>query len=799
MDEIDTVRGTATCVGGYSGTLFLIRNDIFICEHNLIVNVFQMSIHVRLDNKLNDNIFKLLIHLCRTADKCNKQNCETGKGIAKLAKLLCSLLIKVPDDNNFVKALFKIVRCLISFNLHEDAAEICCYLQPGNLYNPRGDTMNLLMKVLYLWRILVNDVYLPLTNESLNSENYSELKSVMKHEMKMTQIVLNKNYTKQLIVGINGHLDRVAAIDKDKKYFNVFCKYILEYLLELQLYLDKDDKYVIYCHVLRVICRVIHMTIDTTGIESVVKTLDELFRYFETLLAEDEECYQCFQQFQSFCTTLLVPMENLASNSAKNIQNIIYCNLNIAQKYGYAGLKWNALSIAEITEPMFIYWEKCVEADKLMLEHLLDTGILLELMNVFIHINTDEFYVKQVSIKCKWCPGKLCTVKRDLFNAIAMTFRCVNLVCRFPVKTLPAELCAVTRKILEQNIESIIHEIKECECNRWIQLWNTCRNSIYNIGILSEHIYEEGVHLFSFLCTSIFQFEGIESNSKSNLENSKNVENIVSFALHRLSVVRYNNNMYREAMTVCALNALLTCNQSNTKAFHTWTKIKENVPEKVNYANLTMLECLTNDKDKIKSELGFSIDTSKYDFTELCLCEIKNLLKEQITFTNGVAAVLEELKKRQSSNQYAHTVQLLGYYFLGFKYDSSILKYHEQAICDLKQDNSNSVAVLCLEANLSFFMFVEELHIMNKQTHMEMENTKFALCAPKLRELTKIESPNIVPSYTMINVKKDTNLMLCLQKCLKKWKQLFKCYFVSYWKLFIALCYYQKFGSSVMI
>jgi len=733
---------------------------------------------MRPDSKLNNSIFRLLIHLCRVADKCNKQNCETGKDIAKLTKLLCSLLIKIPDDNNFVKALFKIVHCLISFNLHEDAAEICCYLQPGNLYNPQGDTMDLLIKVLSLWRVLVNNTYLTLTNESINIENYSKLKNVMKHEMKMMQIAY-KNYTNYLIMEMSIYLDRIAAIDKDKNYFDDFYKYILEYLSGLQLYLDKDEKYVIYRHILRIICQVICRTINTTGIESAVKTLDELFSYFETLLAEDEECCQCFQQFQDLCMTLLVPMKNLVSDSAKNIQNIIYCNLNIAQKYGYAGgLKWNALIIAEIMESVFTYWEKCIETDKHMLEHLLDTGILSELMKLLIHINIDEFYFKQVSIKCKWCQDKLCTIKRDLYNAIVMKCRCISLVCKFPVKTLPAEVCALARKVLEQNVELIVHEIKECECKRWTQSWNTCRNSIYNIGILSEHVYEESVYLYSFLCTYIFKLERVESSS-IYCENSKNVENIISFALHRLSIVHYNNNMYRKAMTVCALNALLSYNQSNTKAFHTWTNIKKNASEEV--ANLTMLECLINDKDKLKNELGFSFDTSKYDFTELCLHEARNLLKEQIAFTNGVAAVLEKLRKLQPSNQYAHTVQLLGYYFLGFKYDSSILKYHEQAICDLKKDKSNSmVAVLCLEANLSLFIFVEELHIMNKQTHMEMESTKFALFAPKLRDLAETKSSNIVPAYTMINVKKDTNLMLCLQKCLKKWKQLFKCYFVSY-------------------
>lgn len=736
-----------------------------------------MSIRVRPDSKLNDGIFRLLIRLCRVADQCDKQNLETGEGIAKLTKLLCSLLIEIPDDNNFVKVLFKIVKCLISFDLLEDAAEICCYLQPGNLYNPQGDTMNLLVKVLSLWRVLVSNIYLTLTNESFNAETCNKLKSAIRYEMKMIQIAY-KNYTKHLIVELSRHLNRISAIDKDKKYLDDFDKYIFEFLSEMRLYLDKDEKYIIYYHVLRIICHVICKTIDTINIESAIKKLDELSGYFETLLAKDEECCQCFRQFRSLCTALLVPMENLVNDNAKNIQNIIYCNLNIAQKYGYAGgLKWNTLSIPDIVDPMFMYWEKCVEADKHMLTHLLDTGVLLELMNLFIHINIDEFYIEEVSIKCKWCFNKSCTIKRDLYNAVAMKCKCINLICKFPVKTLPAEVCAVTKKILEQNVKSIIHGIKESECTRWIQTWNTCRNSIYNVGLLFEHMYEESVYLFSFLCTSIFQLQEIKSSS-IELENSKNSKEITSFALHRLSSLHCNNNMYRKAMTMCALNALLTCNQSNTKVFRTWIYIKKNAPEEI--ANLTMLECLASDKDKIKSELGFSINTFKCDFTSLCLHEARNLLKEQITFTNGVATVLKKLRKLQPSNQYAHTIQLLGYYLLGFEYDSSILKYYEQAIYDLKQDKSNSVAVLCLEANLSLFMFVEELHIMNKQTSMEMENTKFALCASKLQELAETKSPNVVPAYTMINVKKDTNLMLNLQKCLKKWKQLFKCYFVSY-------------------
>ncbi|XP_011860975.1 PREDICTED: uncharacterized protein LOC105558076 [Vollenhovia emeryi] len=744
----------------------------------------QTSIRVRPSSKLNNDIFKLLLHLCRAADKCHKQHCEAGKGVAKLAKLLCSLLTEVPDDNNFVKALFKIVRCLISLNLHDDAAEICCYLQPGGLYNPRDDTMNLLTKVLSLWQISINN----LTAEPLSAENYNKLKSVLGYEIKMVQIA-HKNYTNYLITEISKYLDRLVAIDKNKTYFDDFYKCALKHLSGVQLHLDEDDKYVIYCHILRIICNIVCRTVDASGIESAMKPLEEQFSYFEALLAEDEECQQCFRQFRVLCTTLLVPMEGIVGDSAKSIRSIVDCDSNVARKYGCAGgLRWNAISAAEIFEPVLAYWEKRVDADKSTLERLLDTDVLLELMNLFVHMNRNEFYSQHVSVKCKSCLGKLCTVKRDLYNALVMKCRLVSLACKFPVKTLPAKVCAVARKIMRRNVEWVIREMKESECKRWRQSWNTCRNLTYNVGILSEHVYEESVSLFTFLCSCISQLDGVEP-SPTDSESFRNLENIISFVLDRLSVVYYSNNLYRKAATVCALNALLTYNQSNTKAFRRWVHIKKITPKEV--ASLSMLECLTSNEDEIMSELGLSIDVSKYDVTALCLREVKSLLEEQVAFENGVAAVLEKLRKLQPSDQYAHTVQLLGYYFLGFNYASSILECHEQAIHDLKQKKSNSVAVLCLEANLSLFTFAENLRVMIKQTQLEIESTTFALCAPKLRDLVENKSPNVVPAYTMINVKKDTNLKLYLQNCLKKWKQLFSRYFkriVKDWEPKLILC-----------
>ncbi|XP_011883835.1 PREDICTED: uncharacterized protein LOC105570963, partial [Vollenhovia emeryi] len=162
----------------------------------------------------------------------------------------------------------------------------------------------------------------------------------------------------------------------------------------------------------------------------------ELLSYFETLLAEDEECRQCFRQFRSLCTTL------------------------------------NSFSV--------------------------DGGCCQR------QCQKDEFYSTHVSVKCKSCLGKLCTVKRDLYNAVVMKCRFVSLVCKFPVKTLPAKACAVTRKIMKQNVEWVICEMKESECKYWRQSWNTCRNLTYNVGAYCLNMCTRKVCvycLFTFLCS----------------------------------------------------------------------------------------------------------------------------------------------------------------------------------------------------------------------------------------------------------------------------------------------------------
>ncbi|XP_011686726.1 PREDICTED: uncharacterized protein LOC105449292 [Wasmannia auropunctata] len=572
-------------------------------------DILLMSSHMR-----PDSILQLLVHLCRTAEKCDKRNYETGKSIAKLTKILCTVVLsKKLADETFVIAIFKITQCLISFNLYEDAVDICFFLDSDYIRcNIREDFLE---KVYYLWNTLTFNTYGTFQIET-NAENYSKFKSVLNKEMEVIQIRY-KNYTTYLLDKINKNLCSLTDF-KYKKYYNNFGQYILECLSKLELYLDENEKYEIYHYIINIICHIINginmwdasnddmKTSKYADMGCTVETLNQFFTYFETVLAEDEECYQCFQQFQNFCKTLLVPMKNLTSDNTKSVQNIIYCNLNNAQKYGYTQcLKFNALGNLQVSQLLIKYWNNCAMTDKHMLQHLLDTGILLELMKLFITININKFY--------RGCEMNCCSTMNNLDDFLKTNIDICYFIVHFPAKTLPVEVCIRAKNILKKSIQSIIIEIEKNErITHWIRLWCICCQLIYKLGILSEHVYEESKCLFSFLCTCIFQLEGFKS---IYLNHSKNLEKITSLALHGLTVVHYNNKRYRKAMTACALNVLLTCKQLDTKAFHTWIYIKKNAPK--DFANLTMLECLRS-KDKIKCELGFSFDTSKYDLSELC-------------------------------------------------------------------------------------------------------------------------------------------------------------------------------------
>lgn len=723
--------------------------------------------------RLNRQIFNLLLYLSHTADKCDRQKYSLGKQIHRLTRLLCSTLTEVPDSYKFCCSLFHVVRCLLAMRMHNEASEVCSYLKGEGSPRPGATVSDILEKIASLWYNCVNNTFLILQKDPLSLRHYRELKDVIKSELEMVRIA-HKNYAKQLLMKISSYLDKIASI-KRQTYFEDFCAFAIECFRPMKLPLD--EKHGVTRYVLHISGRIMHEAIERRLKPAEWNSLSD---YFKRILIEDKECYECFQHFEALCLVLVKPDDSLVENDAESVRSWCDDYLRVTRKHGYAGpVKSSVYSIVQVLEAVFTYWESCVKAGRM---NFLRTGVLLETMKILAHVGA--CFRKQTSDKCKSCQSGDCTMRRDMYSGAAIKVRCISLISKLPAEDLPKDIRQLAREFLEQNVKHT-YRIKEHGCKSWTYLWSSTGSLIYNLAITAECYYEESVYLYSLLCTSILEFQGVKPQTRYI-----NLENPVCFTLHRLSGLHYSNGMYREAMTACALNGLLSYDDPESKAFRMWANIKHMSASSAELMNMTMLACLKADKANIE-ELGMSFELSQYDLVEICLKEAEGLQKAKVNLSAAIRKVLDEMVALKAPPlQYARAAQMLAYHLLHFDYDEDCSDCLQRALGNLKRTDASD-SVLCLRANLEFYVFVNQVHVMNKRTQIEMKNTKFALYAPRLSEIGENENCDVVPTYSMINIKEDSRLMAYLHVPLKKWNECFNRGIVSlimivYVKLFLT-------------
>ena len=706
--------------------------------------------------RLNRQLFNLLLHLSHTAEKCDRQKHSLGKDIHGLSRLLCSMLAEIPDIYKFGCCLFHIVRCLLAMRMHGEAFEVCSYLKPDGSPDSRATVSGMLEKISSLWHNCANNTFLVLQKDPFSSRHYHELKDVIKNELETVRTA-HKSHTKQLLMKISSYLDRIASIKK-QSYFEDFYAFVIEYLRPMKLRLD--EKHAVTHYVLHISGRIMYEVIER---RVKLGELNGLSDYFKRILIKDKECYQCFQHFEALCLVLVKPDDSLVEKDAESVRSWCDGYLRISERYGQAGsVKSITYIIVQVVEAVFTYWESSAKAGR---KRFLKTGVLLETMRTLTHVGA--CIRKQSFDKCKTCQSNDCPMKRDVYNDVAIKVRCISLVSKLPAEDLPKAIRQLAREFLEQNVKHT-YKMKERGCKSWTHLWSSTGSLIYNLAITSECYYDESVYLFSLLCTSILKFQGVKPQTRYI-----NLENPVCTTLHRLSGVHYSNGMYREAMTPCALNGLLSYGDPESKAFRMWGNIKHMALASEEVVNMTMLACLKADKGNIE-ELGLSLELSQYDLAEICLREAEGLQKAKVNLSGGIRKVLDEMAALKAPPLlYARGVQMLAYHLLHFDYEEDCLDCLERALSNLKRADAGD-SVLCLRANLEFYVFVNQVHGMNKKTQVEMKNTKFALYAPRLSEIGENENCDVVPTYSMINIKEDSRLMAYLQAPVKKWNECFK-------------------------
>ncbi|XP_076761379.1 uncharacterized protein LOC143429594 [Xylocopa sonorina] len=713
------------------------------------------------NDKVNKQIFKLLLYLSHTADKCDKRNQTMGMEIYKLTCTLCTILTDIPDNNKFVCSLFHIINCLLMMYMFDQAYKVCFYLKTEALYYSHEYVSDILVKIAHLWYNVTNTEFLVLQKSLSNTEQYLQLKNIIKYELEVIQIV-HKNPTKQLLTRTSTYLDKIVSTSKNPNVcFFDFSAFIVECLSQTKMHLNSDEKYTVCRHMLHITNTIICGSINDEYLKSAMKILNTIKDHFKKVLSQDEECYQSFMAFEFLCDALAKPIECLVENDVKQVQQMTDIYIKLTGKYGYTGsVKWITFSIIQILDPLFVYWDTCIKTGRKI---YLRNDLLLEIMKLVGH--TSMCFIKQTLDKCTSCQNEECTIRKNIYNAVVIKIICMNFIIKLSTDDLSRDIYRLAKKFLEQNIE-LIMEMKNNKCKCWTQVWSATSALIYNFSIMYDSFQEESLSLISLLFTSTVRFNVSQLKSHCGRQNS------VCFILHRISSYYYNHGLYREAMTAVALNALLSYNDSESKAFRTWANIKHKSVASKEIMEMTILACLKRDKPMFK-ELGLSIELLKYDLVEICLREVKGLQDAKVNLSTAIHKVLSEMKVLNATAiQYARAVQMLVFHLLHFDYDED-LDCLKQALANLKQVKTDS-SILCLQANLEFYMFVTHLHAMNKKTRMEMENTKFALHALKVNVIEETESPDVVPAYSMINIKEDFRLMKYFQLPLKKWSKCFK-------------------------
>lgn len=699
----------------------------------------------------NKDAFKLLLYLAHTASKCDKQNYEIGQNIAELTILLCSNLLTIPDNERFVSSLYHITRCLLVMHLYEEAENVCSFLIQEN-FDCSGDKTNeTFLQLIYLWHDSADKMFVTLQEQPQHKKHYDKFKNIINNELRITKKTY-KNNARHVLKKLDTYLKKVIALrDISNKYIDDFIKYILHQEYK-NMSIDKNDKYQIYHFILCIISKIICVKINEDDMKYVMQILENASKCFENII--DEECRQSFLHFKTTCITLLQPVEELTESTSKRLKNLTSQYDEIVKEYGYGNtVIFTTTTFVEIFEHLFIYWERGL---KLGNKQFLNTNTLYETMEFIVRIST--ILMNTTLEKCT-CANE-CKVKTDLYNVIALKAKCIILVSKLSAKDLPENICGLANNFMKENIFSL-REMKESNCKHWTTLWSMCGRLLYNMGATSESFYDESSSFISLLCSSIIYFEGIHCES-SYLKLS----NPICIALYRLSNIHYNKAMYREAMTVSALHGLLSYKDENSKAFKMWASIKHKIIKtSPNLIKMSMISCLQADRKNIE-EIGFHINLSKYNLIELCLSEAKGLKTAKINLFEAFDAVLNELKILKANIiQRARVVQLLGHHLIHIRENCTSDKFKD-TLSELESLKQKSINILCLKANLEFFIFVNELHISNEHTQIEMSNTRFALNAPKLSDN---QGNYVVPAYNKINIKEDLRLMQFLQKSLKTW------------------------------
>ncbi|KAK0161769.1 hypothetical protein PV327_008184 [Microctonus hyperodae] len=707
-------------------------------------------------DEINMGLYKLLLYLCNTAQQCDKTNISDGIKIANIACAICSKLTSIPDVSKFFSGIYHIVNYLNDMKLYVIAMKLGDYLVSSTLFcGTSNEFVDIYAKFSILWYKTINQLFC--TFQKIDEENFKVLMMLINYELKFQALAL-KDGSRYFLNKIAAYNEKIMSFGQQEFH----CKFrnaMMDCIAHTKVSLGDQSKFQTYRCALRILNDMVIGKTNIDDIESLNKRVAQFFILFQNCMKENKECYDCFTIYLQLCPIIIRRVDSFTSDHFHSIQKYKNSLNKLIKKYGYENaIKWNSYSIMQVSTALITYWEKFNEKNNeknISNEFVTSiTEFLNHHSNIFLNFHLSQCF----------CYQNDCQMTVDIFNALTTKLQILKIFAR-SINNLPITLINLTIEIAEECVK-FIHKLKAANCKRWRKLWVLFGSFIHNIAVHNEKIkYDETIRLYTLLATTTIELNAFDVES-----SFVDFDNPLSASLHRLSNTHYAHGKYNDAMIACALNAYIGYKNETCRAFRFWTCIKYKYPLS---RDITIINCLKSNRNTAQ-KIGIDIDLINCDLATICEREVLHLHEADINLSSAIINVLDFMETIDVSPLiYAQCVQRLGYHMLDFQLDISIKKYIHKALFNLKQDIYTCDHEL-LNGHLKFYELIEELKEMYKTTEAEMHNTKFQLYATNYSNTNDDPAINIVPAYSLINVKTASNIVEKLETVLEIWKKYYE-------------------------
>ncbi|OXU23863.1 hypothetical protein TSAR_003681 [Trichomalopsis sarcophagae] len=717
-------------------------------------------------------LFKFLLHLSHSAERCNREKLCKETQIFTIAKFILENLTTVPDKNKLFSAIYYILFYFLNKQHFKEAEIINSYLLPGKIM--KDDDFFESSKYYQIASLWYLEIFKKIDEQA---DNYKA----------------QKDYSNEDIsTYIQFHFQILKHCDETSRYylvtFDTYMKKLCNYPLDIAstymvLLFEEISNYIsnlkklpvteAYNVIIPVVGIVFYKRNDAINNKTILECFQKCDSHFLIALRISSQCYNSYKLFREHSLNILETNFMTKEFGEARFKRTFDILRILLDKYGIENesVANTVTGLACSFETLFNNWEGLVSdqsTDSKIFDDILKMGEFVKFTYGFL-----KNRLFPLNYKCRKCPiTTKCPMKKDIYNANLVFSAYLRLIAKFKSNNLNEKTFALAKDMIEEMLLGF-NELDKSGCKFSASMWDSCARSIFNVGLVCEALYPaqyEG--LFEVLCRQIVKRDGLLSKL-----SSFGLESPVGTTLQRLCNVNFEQGNYRKAMSYTAYNAVVSTTESRKKkAYDMWCTIKLKCSDSQEFQELTLVNCLKT-SESIAKNVGIDVNLEQYSFDDLSaiyLQELKYLFPVKGNLLISMQKSLAELESTKNDLYYARGVLLLCFHSLQHSKRKYIIEYITKAIKKLNAIKPRKPNIEMLKASLTFFNILEKLYAKRQAITKQMDDANFTVKSFKTLRGKQIddeieEQDEIVPTYGNINIEEDKKCAKELKDVLNTW------------------------------